>query len=156
MNSGFSLTTGSNNTLIGYAAGFHGSQKVDAANSTAIGNGAYTTASNQMIFGNGSVTAFGFKTFTPVAGLCTNCGVHVGGDSDPGDNNLLVVGTGVITGGFGCNSKTAQTGYANAPWDEPGAGAFGVDSAAHMAALVELVQDIQAALVANGILATPA
>jgi hypothetical protein len=83
-------------------------------------------------------------------------GVHVGGDSDPGADNLLVDGTGTITGGFGCNGAAAQTGYANAPWDEPGAGQYGVDSAAHMAALVELVQDMQAALVANGILATPA
>ena len=43
--------------------------------------------------------------------------------------------------------------YACTAWDEPGAGAYGADSAAHFAALVELVEDIQAALVANGIMA---
>jgi hypothetical protein len=108
-----------------------------------------------VLFMNGAGNV-GIGTLAPLSELCINGGLHVGGDSDAGDNNLLVDGTGTITGGFGCNSKTAQTGYANAPWDEPGAGQYGVDSAAHMAALVELVQDIQAALVANGILATPA
>jgi hypothetical protein len=98
----------------------------------------------------------GIGTAGGLSKLSINGGLHVGGDSDAGDNNLLVDGTATITGAFGCNGATAQTGYANAPWDEPGAGTYGVDSAAHMAALVELVQDIQAALVANGILATPA
>ncbi len=59
----------------------------------------------------------------------------------------------VSTGAFGCNAAAAQTAYPCAAWDEPGAGAFGVDSAAHMAALVELVKDIQAALIADGIMA---
>jgi hypothetical protein len=60
-----------------------------------------------------------------------------------------------VTAGLGVNGKTPQTAYSVTAWDEPGAGAFGVDSAAHMAALVQLVQDIQAALIANGILSTP-
>ncbi len=98
----------------------------------------------------------GIGTTGPLSLLSINGGVHIGGDSDAGDDNLLVDGTGTIIGAFGCNGTTAQTGYANAPWDEPGAGAFGADSAGHFAALVELVQDMQAALVANGILATPA
>jgi hypothetical protein len=89
---GRSVTTGGTNTFIGYNAGYNASQKNDAANSTAVGNGAYTTASNQMIFGNASVTAFGFKTFTPAGGVCLNSGLHVGGDSDAGDNNALVDG----------------------------------------------------------------
>jgi hypothetical protein len=76
---------------------------------------------------------------------------YIRGNGDTYFAGELMVGT-----GFGCNGAAPQTGYANAPWDEPGAGAYGVDSAAHMAALVELVQDMQAALVANGILATPA
>ena len=73
---------------------------------------------------------------------------------DASGNESAKVATTPTSGSI--NAAAAQTGYANAPWDEPGAGAFGVDSAAHMAALVELVKDIQAALVANGILATPA
>ncbi len=66
---------------------------------------------------------------------------------------LDVVGNIQCSTGFGCNSKHPQTAYPCAAWDEPGAGAYGVDSAAHMAALVELVKDIQAALIANGIMA---
>lgn len=37
--------------------------------------------------------AVGVGTNTPAAKLAVNGGVHVGGDSDPGDNNLLVDGT---------------------------------------------------------------
>jgi hypothetical protein len=54
-------------------------------------------------------------------------------------------------GAFGCNTKAAQAAYATNAWDAPGAGAFGADSAEHFAALVALVQQLQAALVANGI-----
>ena len=53
---GSSLTSNNLNTFIGNAAGFNALQKVDAANSTAIGNGAYTTASDQIVIGNSSVT----------------------------------------------------------------------------------------------------
>jgi hypothetical protein len=54
--SGRSNTSGSNNTFIGYVAGFNVSQLASANNSTAIGNGSYTTKSNQMVFGNGDVS----------------------------------------------------------------------------------------------------
>ncbi len=40
----------------------------------------------------------GIGTTTPAAKLAINGGLHVGGDSDPGDNNLLVDGTGRFTG----------------------------------------------------------
>ena len=40
----------------------------------------------------------GVGTSTPVAKVAINGGLHVGGDSDPGDNNLLVDGTIVATG----------------------------------------------------------
>lgn len=53
---GSSLTTGTYNTFLGKYAGYNASQKVDATNSTAIGYGAYTTASNQIVIGNESVT----------------------------------------------------------------------------------------------------
>lgn len=44
-----------------------------------------------------STGATGFGSTTPAAKVSINGGCHVGGDSDPGDNNLLVDGT--ITGG---------------------------------------------------------
>jgi hypothetical protein len=93
------------------------------------------------------------KLYTDSSIFCgtTSGGLHVGGTSDPGDNNLLVDGTTTVTGAFGCNTKAAQTAYATGAWDAPGAGAYGADSAAHFAALVLLVQKLQAALVANGI-----
>lgn len=53
---GRTLTSNGSNTFIGYGSGYNASQKVDATNSTAIGNGAYTTASNQVVIGNSSVT----------------------------------------------------------------------------------------------------
>lgn len=53
---GKSLTTGSYNTCIGRSAGSNASQKVDAVNSTALGYGAYTTADNQVVIGNTSIT----------------------------------------------------------------------------------------------------
>lgn len=56
LNSGYSITTGSSNTFIGKNAGYNGSQLVTANNSTAIGYGAYTTADNQIVLGNTSVT----------------------------------------------------------------------------------------------------
>jgi len=53
---GRSNITGTNNTYIGYQAGFNGSQKTDATNSIALGNLAYTTADNQVVLGNSSIT----------------------------------------------------------------------------------------------------
>jgi len=95
----------------------------------------------------------GINTNTPAAKLAINGGLHVGGDSDPGDNNLLVDGTGTITGAFGCNSKTAQTAYASGgALAAYGTGSYGLDSAANMSALHALVVKIRAALVANGIM----
>jgi hypothetical protein len=40
----------------------------------------------------------GIGSTAPLSKLCVNGGVHVGGDSDAGDNNLLVDGTATITG----------------------------------------------------------
>jgi hypothetical protein len=50
--SGHSITAGVENIFIGRAAGNNASQKVDAWNSVAIGLLSYTTANNQMVYGN--------------------------------------------------------------------------------------------------------
>jgi len=74
-NAGLYNTTGSSNINLGRNAGNHASQKVDAVNSIALGNGTYTTASNQVVIGNADVTEtllkgnIGFDTTTPIAGL---------------------------------------------------------------------------------------
>jgi hypothetical protein len=53
---GRSITTGYQNTFIGRNAGFNGSQKVDAINSTALGYGAFTTYDNSVVIGGSAVT----------------------------------------------------------------------------------------------------
>jgi hypothetical protein len=51
-----SLTSGSNNSAVGYYAGRNASQKVDAANSMALGANTYTTKSNQVVVGDVNIT----------------------------------------------------------------------------------------------------
>jgi hypothetical protein len=53
---GFRITTGSSNTFLGKDSGVDVSQLATANNSTAIGNGSFTDKSNQMVFGNASVS----------------------------------------------------------------------------------------------------
>lgn len=73
------LATMSNCTFLGYAA----TSTTDAiTNSTALGNGAQVTASNQMMFGNTSVTASIFQA---------NVGVNTGSNTIP--TELTVVST---------------------------------------------------------------
>uniref|UniRef100_A0A6M3LW88 Putative tail protein n=1 Tax=viral metagenome TaxID=1070528 RepID=A0A6M3LW88_9ZZZZ len=54
--SGRSITTGSANVFLGTNAGYNGSQLNSATNSIGIGYGAYTTASNQVVLGNSSIS----------------------------------------------------------------------------------------------------
>jgi hypothetical protein len=49
----------------------------------------------------------GIGTETPLSTLSINGGLHVGGDSDAGDNNLIVDGTVTATGGVIGNASTA-------------------------------------------------
>jgi hypothetical protein len=88
----------------------------------------------------------------PAGVLCVNGGVHVGGTTDAGDNNLLVDGTIKSVGAFGCNNATPQTPYASGGANGASGGAYGYDSAANAYGLVTLVNNIRAALVANGIM----
>ena len=59
-NGGRSVTSGSNNTFIGNNAG-HTGQTGNVSNSTGIGNGVVTTATNQVVIGNSSVTLTNLK-----------------------------------------------------------------------------------------------
>jgi hypothetical protein len=61
--SGISIT-GTLNTFVGNDAGNNASQLLTATNSTAIGNSAFTDKSNQMVFGNASVSEFKFDRNT--------------------------------------------------------------------------------------------
>lgn len=60
-----------------------------------------------------------------------------------------------VVGGFGCNTKAAQTAFASggaAPAGGTGATAGAYDTAAHRDALITLVNNIRTALVNNGIM----
>jgi hypothetical protein len=141
--------------FIGVAGTWEGSSLADFGISAETGLGIrfYTNGSGTAVATIASTGNVGIGTTAPSSKLAVNGGVHVGGDSDAGDNNLLVDGTGTITGAFGCNSKTAQTAYASAgALAAYGTGAFGLDSGANMSALHALVVAIRAALVANGIM----
>jgi hypothetical protein len=63
LDSGRSITTGGNNTFLGTNAGFT-NQLATASNSTAVGFEAYTDKSNQMVYGNASVTEHVFNRNT--------------------------------------------------------------------------------------------
>jgi len=77
---GRTLTGGNSNTFVGFNAGYNASQKVDAVNSMALGNGAYTTASNQVVIGDTNVTS-----------VVLNGAVTI-----PNSANNLIIGTGAI------------------------------------------------------------
>lgn len=64
-------------------------------------------ADTKMIIKNGGNVGIG--TTTPSAKLSINGGLHVGGDSDPGDNNLLVDGT-ITASNFSGTSNGTNTG----------------------------------------------
>ncbi|WP_351015001.1 phage tail protein [Shewanella sp. AC91-MNA-CIBAN-0169] len=57
--SGYSITFGDSNTFLGYGAGYHANQKIDAVNTTGIGNGAYTELDNTIQLGNTAVVGVG-------------------------------------------------------------------------------------------------
>ena len=88
---------------------------------------------NLQILRNGGSGSFsiptgnvGIGTTSPSAKLAVNGGVHVGGDSDPGDNNLSVDGTSTLTGAV---THTATTIYTSASIQTLAAGSPVVASA---------------------------
>jgi hypothetical protein len=100
--------------------------------------------------GNGEFTfSVGDTTLTDV--LHISGGGNVGIGMSP-TYTLDITGNLRCSTGFGCNSKTPQTAYASGGDITPGAGAFGADSAVNFAAMVTLVKNMRAALVANGIM----
>lgn len=82
--SGFNLTTGSNNTFIGpnTNSGINGI----LTNSTAIGNGAVVTVSNNFVLGDANVTGWGFGV---AAG---GRAIKVGTDASNGNGAYLTAG----------------------------------------------------------------
>jgi hypothetical protein len=73
--SGYYITSGTYNTFLGYNSGLNASQGATVTNSMALGNGTYTTADNQVVIGNTSVTqtllqkGVGIGTSSPATAL---------------------------------------------------------------------------------------
>ncbi|MBI4335744.1 MAG: hypothetical protein HY589_03720, partial [Candidatus Omnitrophica bacterium] len=78
-----SVFTGSNSTFLGYCAGLNANQKTDAVNSMALGANTYTTADNQVVIGNDSITQtllkgnVGIGTTAPANKLDVNGDVNI-------------------------------------------------------------------------------
>ena len=112
VSSGKTITTGGNNTFVGADSGFNASQLATASNSTALGNGSYTDKSNQMVFGNASVTEFKFDRNASAVALLPQVNATSGnehsiertttGISSPVNPLLLLAtSTGDMVDGFG-------------------------------------------------------
>jgi hypothetical protein len=101
VNNSFSLGAGGNDI---YFAAAGGGGLHFAVNSDLGVTGASVPSNVVMtILTGGNV---GIGTATPAAKLAVNGGAHVGGDSDPGDNNLSVDGTSTLTGTVAIGSGT--------------------------------------------------
>jgi hypothetical protein len=97
--SGRTIITGSNNTFLGDNAGFNASQLATASNSTGIGFGSFTDKSNQMVFGNASVTEFKFDRNASAIALLPNASL----------SGLLSIGTATPLTTGGTHLLTLQT-----------------------------------------------
>lgn len=121
--------------------------KVSLSSVTAIATpGAYAATTSSLFASTVSGAAImGFGTTNDVSLLQKSGAVAAGVPT--GTNGF------VVTGGFGCNTKGAQAAYASGgALNAYAAGANGLSAGADMSALVTLVTNIRAALVANGIM----
>lgn len=91
VSSGLSITTGNSNTFVGTNAGNNASQLATAINSTAIGNGTFTTASHQVVLGNTNVTATVLRgAITGPTSLRLSAGFALYGASLPGSQPAFI------------------------------------------------------------------
>ncbi|HUC88556.1 MAG TPA: tail fiber domain-containing protein [Candidatus Paceibacterota bacterium] len=100
---GSSITVGYQNTFLGANAGSNASQLVGAINSMALGNAAYTTASNQVVIGNSSITTLGIGTSTPTNILSFGAGADrtmwiENSATDVAPNNLTIQSGSTVAG----------------------------------------------------------
>ena len=107
-----SFVFGSQDVSSGRSAIAHDNNGGGSGNIISIGFGAITAGvpANPVLSLN-QLGNVGIGTTAPAAILAVNGGAHVGGDSDPGDNNLAVDGTSTLTGAV---THTATTIYTSA------------------------------------------
>lgn len=90
------ITTGTNNVFLGFAAGNTGTQKLDAVNSIAIGYQAETTADNQVVIGNSSITETQLRgaTLADLTGVTTrNIAVNTAGKIVTAESSVITDAT---------------------------------------------------------------
>jgi Ca2+-binding RTX toxin-like protein len=106
-NAGLGVTLGSDNTFLGGGSGSSSSQNANVINSTAIGNGSYTTQSNQITLGNNQVTDIQALGGSMYSGILGNYNLFFG----PSGNSTA---TGIENTGVGQGSvKSLTTGSMN-------------------------------------------
>jgi cytoskeletal protein RodZ len=106
-NAGRSITSGSGNLFLGDGAGYNASQLATATNSIAIGPDAYTTASNQVVLGNDSITQ------TILNGnISLDASAYINWDSNSGDTGY----------GFRDSAGTIQYKNSGGTWEDIGSG----------------------------------
>lgn len=93
--SAYALAGAADSTFIGHKAGDHGSQKLDAQNSTAIGANSFTTADNQIVLGSSAVTELRTQARTIIrAPLKTAAAINVlGTNGSTGAGYQCITGT---------------------------------------------------------------
>lgn len=101
---GVSVTSGNGNTFIGANAGNNGSQAASVGNSMALGQDAFTTASNQIVFGNTSITA------SVIRGQ-VDCGRGITVNDAGGDFDSRIEGD-TLTHMFFCDASAATENIA--------------------------------------------
>jgi len=104
LNAGKSVTSGQTNTFLGYDAGNNAAQLATAVNSMALGSGAYTTASNQVVLGNASIATtilrgkVGIGTTNPIYSLDVSGDINLTGalraNGDAGTSGYVLTSTG--------------------------------------------------------------
>ena len=141
-----------------------GKQTNSTASEALLFNGAGTSAQYARMTSTGADLILGIASstgtglFTGNSNYAATLGTNNGTALEFGVNGTVagrfpLAGGFEAVGGFGCNTKTAQTAYASGgALAAYGAGANGFDSGANASALHAMVVSIRAALVANGIM----
>ena len=88
---GYSLVAGDNNVFVGALAGFDVGQLVNASNSIAIGPGAFTTVSNQAVFGASTITQTLLRGCVTVGTSENHAITEVIADTNLGDTHYTIL-----------------------------------------------------------------
>jgi hypothetical protein len=111
--SGRNITTGNQNTFLGNSSGETGgwgTQLATASNSTAIGNQSVTDKSNQMVFGNASVSEFKFDRNASATALLPRLSLNVASTASTREKLLDATVSDDANSRFVINNGTSSDG----------------------------------------------